>query len=46
MRDNPNLSPKQIDRILSVALLRPVRAGEVLYEPSQPNVPLFIVLGR
>jgi thioredoxin reductase (NADPH) len=44
MRDNPNLSPKQIDRIRSVALLRSVRAGEVLYEPSQPDVPLFIVL--
>jgi thioredoxin reductase (NADPH) len=44
VRDNPNLSPKQIDRIRSVALLRPVRAGEVLYEPSQPDVPLFIVL--
>ena len=44
MRDNPNLSPKQIDRIRSVALLRSVQAGEVLYEPSQPDVPLFIVL--
>jgi thioredoxin reductase (NADPH) len=44
MRDNPNLSPKQLDRIRSVALLRPVQAGEVLYEPSQPDVPLFIVL--
>jgi thioredoxin reductase (NADPH) len=38
------LSPKQLDRIRSVALLRSVRAGEVLYEPSQPDVPLFIVL--
>jgi len=44
MRDNPNLTPKQIDRIRSVALLRSVQAGEVLYEPSQPDVPLFIVL--
>ena len=44
MRDNPNLSPKQIDRIRSGALLRSVQAGEVLYEPSQPDVPLFIVL--
>ncbi len=44
MRDNPNLSPKQIDRIRSVAQLRSVQAGEVLYEPSQPDVPLFIVL--
>jgi thioredoxin reductase (NADPH) len=44
MRDNPNLSSEQIDRIRSVAQLRPVQAGEVLYEPSQPDVPLFIVL--
>jgi thioredoxin reductase (NADPH) len=44
MRDNPNLSPEQIDHIRSVAQLRPVKAGEVLYEPSQPDVPLFIVL--
>jgi len=44
MRDNPNLSPEQIDHIRSVAQLRSVQAGEVLYEPSQPDVPLFIVL--
>jgi thioredoxin reductase (NADPH) len=44
MRDNPNLSPEQIDRIRSIAHFRPVQAGEVLYEPSQPDVPLFIVL--
>jgi thioredoxin reductase (NADPH) len=44
MRDNPNLSPEQIDRIRSVAQLRSVQAGEVLYEPSQPDVALFIVL--
>src|SRR4051812_17350306 len=44
MRDNPNLSPKQIDRIRSVAQLRSVQADDVLYEPSQPDVPLFIVL--
>ena len=44
MRDNPTLSSEQIDHIRSVAQLRPVKAGEVLYEPSQPDVPLFIVL--
>jgi thioredoxin reductase (NADPH) len=44
MRDNPNLTPEQIDRIRSVAHLRSVQAGEFLYEPSQPDVPLFIVL--
>src|SRR6202021_1742119 len=30
--------------IRSVAQLRSVHAGEVLYEPSQPDVPLFIIL--
>jgi CRP-like cAMP-binding protein len=44
MRDNSNLSPEQIDHVRSVAQVRSVRAGEVLYEPSQPDVPLFIVL--
>jgi thioredoxin reductase (NADPH) len=44
MRDNPTLSPEQIDHIRSVAQFRSVHAGEVLYEPSQPDVPLFIVL--
>jgi hypothetical protein len=43
MRDNPNLTPEQIDHIRSVAQFRSVHAGEVLYEPSQPDVPLFIV---
>jgi thioredoxin reductase (NADPH) len=44
MLDNPTLSAEQIERIRSVAQLRRVCSGEVLYEPSQPNVPLFIVL--
>src|SRR6201997_226822 len=44
MRDNPTLSAEQISRIRSVAQLRRVCSGEVLYEPSQPDVPLFIVL--
>ena len=44
MRDNPTLSSEQIDHMRSLAQLRPVKAGEVLYEPSQPDVPLFIVL--
>jgi thioredoxin reductase (NADPH) len=39
-----NFSPEQIDRIRSVAQLRSVQAGEVLYEPSQPDVPLFIAM--
>ena len=44
MDDNPTLSAEQIERIKSVAQVRPVRSGEILYEPSQPNIPLFIVL--
>jgi thioredoxin reductase (NADPH) len=44
MEDNPTLNREHIDRIRSVALLRSVRAGEVLYEPSCPDVPLFVVL--
>jgi thioredoxin reductase (NADPH) len=44
LRDNPTLTPEQIDRIRSSAQLRPVQHGEVLYEPSQPDIPLFIVL--
>lgn len=44
MRDNPSLTPEQIQRIRTVAHLRQVEEGEVLYEPSQPDVPLFVVL--
>lgn len=44
MQDNPTLNPEHIDRIRSVAYLRTVQSGEVLYEPSQPDVPLFVVL--
>jgi thioredoxin reductase (NADPH) len=44
MDDNPTLGREHIDRIRSVAQLRPVCRGEVLYEPSCPDVPLFIVL--
>ena len=46
MQDNPALSREQIDRLRSVAQLRSVRSGEVLYEPSCPDVPLFVVLDR
>jgi len=44
MQDNPTLSREHIERIRSVARLRSVRSGEVLYEPSHPDVPLFVVL--
>jgi len=44
MRDNPTLTEEQIDRIREVAILRNVSSGEVLYEPSQLDFPLFVVL--
>jgi thioredoxin reductase (NADPH) len=44
MLDNPTLNREHIERIRSVAQLRSVRTGEVLYEPSCPDVPLFVVL--
>jgi CRP-like cAMP-binding protein len=44
MQDNPTLNREHIYRIRSVARLRSVRSGEVLYEPSCPDVPLFVVL--
>jgi thioredoxin reductase (NADPH) len=43
MQDNPTLSREHLDRIRSVAQLRAVRSGEILYEPSCPDVPLFVV---
>ena len=44
MQDNPTLNREHIERIRSVARLRSVRSGEVLYEPSCPDVHLFVVL--
>src|ERR1700683_1734201 len=44
MEDNPTLNREHIERIRSVGQLRSVRSGEVLYEPSCPDVPLFVVL--
>ena len=41
-RDNLILSSELVDRIGSVAQLRLLQAGEVPYEPSQPNVSLFV----
>jgi thioredoxin reductase (NADPH) len=44
MQDNPTLSREHIDRIRPVAQLRSIRSGEVLYDPSQADIPFFIVL--
>ncbi len=43
MRDNPTLSADQMDRIKCLAKLRRVQVGEILYETSQLDVPLFVV---
>ena len=42
--DNPTLSGEHIDRIRRVAQVRPVKRGEILYKPSEPNVPIYVVL--
>jgi thioredoxin reductase (NADPH) len=44
MHDNPTLNAEQIDRVKEVATVRQVSSGDVLYEPSQADVPLFVVL--
>src|ERR1700751_3594003 len=44
MCDNPTLSREQIERIQPFAKWRSVQRGEGLYESSQADVPLFIVL--
>jgi thioredoxin reductase (NADPH) len=44
MQDNPTLSSAQIERIRAVAKFRPVNPGDILYEPSQPDIPFFVVL--
>jgi thioredoxin reductase (NADPH) len=44
MRDNPTLTASQIDQIRTVAGARTVREGEVLYGPSQAEIPLFVVI--
>jgi len=40
----PRLTPAQIARIRALAKERPVRAGEVLFEPGDTNVPFFVLL--
>ena len=44
MRDNPTLTASQIDQIRAVAGARTVQEGEVLYEPSQAEIPMFVVI--
>ena len=40
----PTLTPAQIDRIRAVAKLRPVEAGDILFQPGDEHVPFFVLL--
>ena len=40
----PHLTPAQIDRIRPHAKVRPVSAGDILFEVGDEHVPMFIVL--
>ena len=40
----PVLTPAQINRIRTVAKLRPVTNGEILFEPGDTGVPFFVLL--
>ena len=40
----PLLTPAQIERLRPLGKLRHVEAGEVLFEPEDSNVPVYVVL--
>jgi thioredoxin reductase (NADPH) len=40
----PVLSPAQIDRIRPASKVRPVRKGDILFEPGDSDVPFFVLL--
>ncbi len=40
----PKLTPEQIDRIRPIGKLRHVEVGEILFEPGDTSVPLFVML--
>jgi thioredoxin reductase (NADPH) len=39
----PTLTPAQVARIAAHGSIRPVRAGEVLFEAGDPDIPFFVV---
>jgi thioredoxin reductase (NADPH) len=39
----PTLTPAQIERIAAHGSVRPIRAGEVLIEAGDPDIPFFVV---
>ena len=44
MRDNPNLSSEQIDRIRPLSKVRKVQVGEILFEPGDLDPACFVLL--
>jgi thioredoxin reductase (NADPH) len=40
----PVLTAAQIDRVRSVGTLRAVKAGDILFEPEDTNIPFFVLL--
>jgi thioredoxin reductase (NADPH) len=40
----PKLTPEQIDRVRPESKLRKVKAGELLFEPGDTNLPFFVLL--
>jgi thioredoxin reductase (NADPH) len=40
----PVLTEAQINRVRSVGTLRPVKAGDILFEPEDTNIPFFVLL--
>jgi thioredoxin reductase (NADPH) len=40
----PVLTAAQIDRVLPGSKLRPVKKGEILFEPGDTNIPFFVLL--
>lgn len=44
MANDPVLTPEQIERIRRISVARPVKAGEILFEPADEDVPFFVVI--
>src|SRR3954452_279950 len=40
----PVLTPQQIDRLRPYGHVRPVKKGEILFQPNDANVPFFVLL--
>jgi thioredoxin reductase (NADPH) len=40
----PLLTEQQIDRVRALSKVRPVKAGEILFEPGDSDVPFYVIL--